>query len=60
MSQAHSSDMAEGKTPGRDRRLSIPLDFDKALRAALKVKPPAKPKREPRSKHKEQKPKPRD
>jgi hypothetical protein len=33
-------------------RLSIPLDFNEAVQAALEVKPPQKPKRKPRSKKK--------
>lgn len=36
--------------------LHIPLPFDQALRAALKVKPPEKSPRKPRSRKKPEKP----
>lgn len=36
--------------PPRNGKLSIPMPFDDALRAALKVKPPEKAPRKPRGK----------
>lgn len=43
---------SEPSTAGttRNGRLSIPLPFEEAVKAALKVKPADKPKRKPRAK----------
>jgi hypothetical protein len=38
--------------PQRNGKLSIPLPFDDALKAALEVKPPERPPRKPRAKKK--------
>jgi hypothetical protein len=51
--------MSDPEKPKRGK-LSIPASFDDALRAALKVKPPEKPKRKPRTERTVQKPNPRD
>jgi hypothetical protein len=36
--------------PARNGKLSIPLPFDEAVKAALKVEPSEKPPRKPRAK----------
>lgn len=38
------------KQPQRNGKLSIPMPFEDAVKAALKVKPPEKPPRKPRAK----------
>jgi hypothetical protein len=45
---------SEPSTAGarRNGKLSIPLPFDEAIKAALKVKPPKRPRRKPPSKTK--------
>lgn len=44
--------------PKREGKLSVPVPFDEAIRAALEVKPSQKPKKKPRAK--KPGPKPRD
>ena len=46
-----AGDKDDPSKPPRNGKLAIPLKFEDALRAALKVKPPEKkPKRKPRAK----------
>ncbi|MFL5781022.1 MAG: hypothetical protein ACJ760_06910 [Thermoleophilaceae bacterium] len=40
----------KAQEPKRNGRLSIPLPFDDAVKAALEVKPPPKQPRKPRAK----------
>jgi hypothetical protein len=44
--------MAKAGSKQGHGKLSIPLPFDEAVKAALRVKPPEKPKRKPRAKAK--------
>lgn len=42
--------MSDPPAPKRQGKLTIPLPFDEAVRAALEVKPPPKKPRRPRAK----------
>jgi hypothetical protein len=52
--------MTKQPEPSKSRhgKLSIPLPFDDAIRAALNVKPPEKPPRKRRRKRNPEKPRP--
>lgn len=45
--------MRGSEPPTRRGKLSIPLPFEEAIRAALEVKPEPKPKKKPRRKKKD-------
>jgi len=47
---------ASPQKPTRNSKLSIPLPFEEAIRAALEVKPPPKPPRKKREPKKPAKP----